>query len=114
MKKRYNYVLGIIAAPQDDAEHIARTIVEKRLAACIQIAGPISSFYWWKGKVEKDTEALIFIKTRRDLTNSIEDVIHSVHPYEIPELIFIPIIDGLSSYFRWIDETVSPLRKNKK
>ncbi|MBN1696901.1 MAG: divalent-cation tolerance protein CutA [Spirochaetales bacterium] len=107
MKTKKEYVLGIIAAPQDDAEHIARVIVEKRLAACIQIAGPISSFYWWKGKVEKDTEALMFIKTKEKCTKSIEEVLKTIHPYEIPELIFLPISAGLPSYFNWIDETVS-------
>jgi periplasmic divalent cation tolerance protein len=107
MKEKDTYVLGIISSPQDSAEHIARTIVEKQLAACIQISGPVSSFYWWKGKVEKDTEALIFIKTKKDRAKKIEDVVKAIHPYDIPELIFIPLIEGISSYFRWIDETVS-------
>lgn len=67
-----------------DARTIANTVVEKRLAACAQIIGPITSTYWWQGKVEVSEEWLCVIKSRQDLYERLEEVIREVHPYEVP------------------------------
>jgi periplasmic divalent cation tolerance protein len=87
---------------KEDAEKIARILLEARLAACIQVVGPISSLYWWKGKIEKAEEWLCIIKTREDLYGELEKTIRKNHPYEVPEIIAIPIISGNRGYLDWI------------
>jgi len=87
---------------REDAEKIAMTLVERKLAACVQIAGPITSTYRWKGNIEKAEEWQCAIKTRDDLYKKIEQVIKSMHPYEVPEIIVIPIIEGSGEYLDWL------------
>ena len=100
------YVVGIISAPHERAEYIAKEIVSEKLAACVQILGPISSFYWWNNGVQKDTEALILLKTKQNCIEVIKHRLKFIHPYDIPELIFLPVVDGLKDYLEWIDNTV--------
>jgi periplasmic divalent cation tolerance protein len=95
-------------ATQDEAEQIAWTLVEARLAACVQIIGPIMSLYRWKGQIEKDHEFQCWVKTRQDLFERVEKAIRTVHPYEIPEIIALPILDGSASYLQWLDESLEP------
>lgn len=87
-----------------DAEKIAGVILEKRLAACVQVIGPISSRYWWKGKVEEEQEWLCLMKTCRALYRRLEETIRSVHPYEEPEMVALPIVEGSEGYLRWIEK----------
>jgi len=90
----------------ENAEKIAKTLVEERLAACVQIIGPITSFYWWKNKLEKSEEWLCIIKSRKSIYNKLEKRIREVHTYEVPEIIAMPITYGYSEYLNWIrDET---------
>ena len=89
---------------REDADRIASTVVNKRVAACAQILGPIQSTYWWKGKVEEAAEWLLMMKTRQDLFSSLEKEIRAVHPYEVPEIIALPIVAGSASYLEWIQE----------
>ena len=88
---------------REDAERIASTVVKKRVAACAQIVGPIRSTYWWKGQVEEAEEWLLMMKTRQGLYSSLEQEIRSVHPYEVPEIISLPIVAGSAAYLLWID-----------
>jgi periplasmic divalent cation tolerance protein len=93
---------------REDADRIASTVVRKRVAACAQILGPIQSTYWWKGKVEEAGEWLCVMKTRKDLFSALEQEIKSIHPYEVPEIVALPIVAGSQSYLKWIeDETTS-------
>ena len=84
------------------AEHLARLLIESRLAACVQVSG-VTSFYTWKGTVAREAEQLLLIKARTDRYPLIEDAIRSNHPYEIPEIIELPIAGGHAAYFSWID-----------
>lgn len=86
------------------ADKIAEVLVKNRLAACVQIIGPIKSTYIWKGKMEKAEEWLCIIKTRADLYNELEKTILAIHPYETPEIIAIEITSGYTGYLKWIDE----------
>ena len=88
------------------AEKIARMLVEKRLAACVQIIGPIASVYRWKGKSERAREYLLIAKTRSSLYPKIEKAIRALHSYKVPEIIAVPITRGLPPYLRWLDEAV--------
>jgi len=89
---------------KEQAENIAQHLVETKLAACVQILGPITSIYRWKGKVENAQEWLCLIKTRDNLYAKVEAAIKSVHSYETPEIIAVPIIKGSKEYLHWIDD----------
>ena len=87
---------------KEDAEKIAKTLVEKRLASCVQIVGPIESTYWWKGTVETAEEWLLLIKTRKNLYEELEKATKAMHPYETPEIIAVPIVTGSKDYLEWL------------
>jgi len=89
---------------KEQAENIAQHLVEKKLAACVQITGPITSIYRWKGKVEKAQEWLCVIKTREELFDRVETAIKKMHTYETPEIVAVPIIKGSKEYLTWLDD----------
>jgi len=89
-------------ATQGEAEAIARALVEQRQAACVQIVGPITSIYRWQGQVERGEEWQCHIKSRGALFNQIAATIRSLHPYQVPEIIALPIEAGSDSYLHWI------------
>jgi len=88
---------------KSDAQAIARAVVEKRLAACVQIIGPITSTYWWQGEIETAEEWLCLIKTRADLFEQLEAAIKEVHPYDVPEILAVPVVAGSEDYLAWLD-----------
>ncbi|MGD0279083.1 MAG: divalent-cation tolerance protein CutA [Smithella sp.] len=91
---------------KEEAQKIAKYLVEQKFAACVQITGPIESTYRWKGKVEKAQEWLCLIKTREDCFDKVEAAIKKLHSYETPEIIAIPIFKGSREYLNWLcDET---------
>ena len=91
---------------RDIIEDIGKKIVEMRLAACAQIAGPIKSIYWWKGKIEETEEWCCILKSTEGLYKKIEETIVKLHPYELPEIIAVRIEDALPEYIQWVmDET---------
>lgn len=90
-----------------DAERIAEDILEKHLAACVQVLGPMTSRYWWKGKIEEAEEWLCIIKTRADRFESLEKAIKKVHPYQEPEILGAPVTHGSKGYIDWLDMAVS-------
>lgn len=87
---------------KEDAERIALRLVEKKIAACVQIVGPITSIYRWKGDIERAEEWQCIIKSREGLYKEIEYAIKSVHPYEVPEIIATPIVAGSGEYLEWL------------
>jgi len=89
---------------KEQAQTIAQHLVETKLAVCVQITGPITSIYRWKGKLENAQEWLCLIKTRDDLYNKVEAAIKSKHPYETPEIIAVPIVKGSKEYLSWLDD----------
>lgn len=86
-----------------DAERIAGILVEKMLAGCVQILGPLTSIYRWKGCIESAEEWQCIIKSRQDLYQGIEEAIRSVHPYEVPEIIAVPLVQGSKDYLEWLE-----------
>ena len=85
------------------AQAIASALVEKRLAACVQIIGPITSTYRWQGEIETTEEWLCLIKSRRDLYEALEEAIREVHPYDVPEILAVPVVAGSRDYLDWMD-----------
>jgi periplasmic divalent cation tolerance protein len=94
-------VLSACASP-DEAEKVARALVEKKLAACVNILPAIRSIYRWKGAIEDDQETLLLIKSSRALFGELRAEIERLHSYEVPEVIAIPIVDGLERYLGWM------------
>ena len=88
------------------ALQIAEQLVEKKLAACVQVSGPITSIYEWKGKIENTREWVCVIKTRKDLYLQVEAGIKAIHTYEVPEIIAVPIVAGNKAYLDWLVEVV--------
>jgi len=93
-------------ARAEDAERIARELVERRLAACVNVVAAVSSVYRWKGRVESDEERLLLIKTRAEHFEALRETLVALHPYELPEAIAVPIEAGHEPYLEWIDESV--------
>ena len=93
------------AGSRDEAERLASALVERRLAACVQLV-PIESRYVWKGEVAAESEILLLIKTRQDRFDTVQSTIVELHSYEVPEIVLTPITAGSPSYLAWIDEAV--------
>jgi periplasmic divalent cation tolerance protein len=85
-----------------DGERIARALVEEQLAACVNMVGPIRSVYTWEGAVTADDEYLLVIKSRRELFAPLETRIRSLHGYDVPEVIALPVVAGSGPYLDWL------------
>lgn len=92
----------VTAGSREEARTIAGAIVEQRLAACVQVVGPIHSTYWWQGQIETAEEYLCLIKTNRRVYRSLEVAIKDVHSYETPEILAMPVTEGNDDYLRWM------------
>ena len=88
---------------EETAAALARALVEKRLAACINILPKARSIYHWQGKLEDAEEWILVIKSRRDLFDRLCEAIAQTHSYEVPEVIALPIVDGSEAYLAWLD-----------
>ncbi len=91
---------------KEDAAAIARTLVDERLAACVQVLGPVTSTYRWKGEIETAEEWQCWAKTRRELYEQVEQSIRRLHPYEVPEILAMPILAGSAGYLAWLEGEV--------
>ncbi|MEJ2057316.1 MAG: divalent-cation tolerance protein CutA [Desulfofustis sp.] len=92
---------------KDVCARIARFVLEKRLAACVQLTAPMTSFYWWKDDIARDEEYLLALKSHRHLFDQLAAAIRSIHPYEVPEIIATEIIEIDSGYAAWMREELS-------
>jgi periplasmic divalent cation tolerance protein len=111
MKKRRNLmeekVVVLVTAPSKDVgEDIARTLLEQKLAACVNVVPSIASIYTWEGELCSDEEVLLVIKSTRAAFDELAVVVRRVHPYDVPEIIALPIIAGTPDYLNWIDAVV--------
>lgn len=93
-------------ANEEDAERLARVLVDARLAACVNIVPRVRSLYRWKGAVEDAAECLLIIKSSRPLFHSLRAAFEKAHPYEVPELVALPIVDGAPNYLNWLAENL--------
>jgi len=90
---------------KDRASAIAKKNIEEHLGACVQTAGPISSLYWWRGKMESAEEWYCIIKTTAEKYEQVEHTIRAIHSYDEPEIVAFPIIAGSRSYLQWIQDS---------
>jgi periplasmic divalent cation tolerance protein len=101
--RQQEIVLVLTTAPDNDrAETWARLLVEERLAACVNIHGPMISFYRWKGRVERDEERQIVIKTIRERVPELQARLLALHSYELPEFVVLEITGGSDAYLKWV------------
>ncbi|MDH4321789.1 MAG: divalent-cation tolerance protein CutA [Desulfobulbaceae bacterium] len=91
---------------REQAEQIAEMLLAAKLAACVQVVGPVISHFYWQGKNEKSTEYLCLIKSRRHLYGEIEAAIRKVHPYEVPEILAVPVVAGSAAYLDWLARSI--------
>ncbi len=103
-----DHVIALCTAPNaEEGARIGRALVEERLAACVNIVDGLRSIYLWKGAISDDREALLVIKTKPALFEPLRARIVALHPYEVPEVIALPIVAGHEPYLAWIDESVT-------
>jgi periplasmic divalent cation tolerance protein len=95
------------AGSEEEARKIAHTLVERKLAACVNIVPRIHSVYRWQGKIESADECLLIIKTARSREKEVEDTVRQLHSYTLPEHVALSIDDGNDAYLQWIEECVS-------
>lgn len=89
-------------ATEADAERLARALLDTRLAACVNVVPGLRSFYRWKGEIESEAEFMLIIKTSRDLFPALRAEIEKLHPYEVPELLAMPVLAGAENYLSWL------------
>jgi periplasmic divalent cation tolerance protein len=94
------------AGSRDEARKIARALVERRLAACVNIVAPVESVYRWQGEVENAQEWLLIIKTTAQAFSKVREAICELHSYDLPECVLLSIEDGSKTYLEWIAESV--------
>lgn len=98
-------VVFVTASGKKEAGNIAGRLIKDKLAACVNIVEQASSLFWWEGKVDRAKEALLIIKTRKALFNRLVKKVKSLHSYDTPEIIALPVIAGDKKYLEWLDES---------
>ncbi|MBY4898351.1 divalent-cation tolerance protein CutA [Cupriavidus sp. AU9028] len=98
----------------DTAATVARALLEARVAACVNRLAACESHYWWQGKLESASEWPLLIKTTRGRYLALEQALRAVHPYEVPELIAVPVLAGLPAYLGWVRDEVAPRNLDKE
>ena len=89
---------------RETAQRISNQLVTEKFAACANILPAIESIYRWKERIETGNETLVFFKLSEDRQSAFQEKLRSLHPYEIPEIIFVPVVSGLAEYLRWVDQ----------
>jgi len=88
---------------EDEARKLASVLIEKHMAACVNITSPVTSVYRWKGSIEQAQEWMLIIKSRRERFEELRVVIESAHSYELPEVLAIPVLEGSPNYLAWVE-----------
>ncbi|MFA5287299.1 MAG: divalent-cation tolerance protein CutA [Candidatus Omnitrophota bacterium] len=100
-------VILVTAANKKEARRIAKALINNKLAACVNIISEVESLFYWKGKIDSAKETLLIIKSRKEKVPKIIKLVKSIHSYEIPEIISLPIAAGFRLYLKWIDESLA-------
>ena len=99
------YIIAHVTAPnEEEASKISRTVVEERLAACVNIIKSVRSIYRWQGQIEDEQEVLMIIKTRRTLFERLQGRVKELHSYSVPEIIGVPVTEGSEEYLNWLGQ----------
>jgi periplasmic divalent cation tolerance protein len=92
---------------QEEAEQLARRLLEARLAACVNVIMQIRSYYRWQGRIEESGEWLLVIKTSRDMFEQVRTALEAAHSYELPEVLALPVVAGSANYLAWLDRELA-------
>ena len=104
----HDYVVVLTTLPQDaDGPAFARGLLEERLAACVNLLPVMESVYRWEGDIEQEPERQVVIKTTRERVAALWDRVRELHPYDVPEFLVLPVVDGNDAYLRWVAECTS-------
>jgi len=98
-------VIFVTCANKKEAESIAKVLVKNKFAACVNILDKVKSFFWWEAKIDQADEILLIIKSKKTKLSRIIKLVKSMHSYQVPEIIALPIAGGYRPYLRWIDES---------
>ena len=101
MKNNYIIIL-VTTKDKPEAEKITQSLLKERLIACANIVNPVTSFFYWSGKIDKAEECLIVMKSRRDLFAQVAEHVKGLHSYEVPEILALPIVEGSTAYLDWM------------
>jgi periplasmic divalent cation tolerance protein len=102
------YQVIVTASCAEEADRLGRSAVEKRLAACAQVWGPVASTYWWEGEVKSASEFVCVLKTTAGLVDPLVEALQAAHSYEVPEILASPVDSGNAAYLGWIAEETRP------
>ena len=104
-----NYIIVLVTTKdQQEAEKISQKLLKERLIACANIVSPVRSFFNWSGRTEKAEECLVVMKSRRDLFRQVAEHVKSLHSYEVPEVLALPIVDASKAYLDWMSVVLKP------
>jgi len=106
MLKGVEVVVLVTSPSPEEGEKIAKLVLERKLAACVNIIKNIKSFFWWQGKIEEAEETLLIMKTRLDVLPELTKSIRENHSYSVPEIIALPIVAGLEDYIKWLNKSI--------
>jgi periplasmic divalent cation tolerance protein len=106
VKETGKIVILVTAGSEEEARKIAELLLERRKAACVNVVPGVDSSFWWQGKLGSARESLLIVKARASLLPEIIELVKSIHSYEVPEIIALPIIGGNEDYLKWIDDEV--------
>jgi periplasmic divalent cation tolerance protein len=100
-------VVGIVTcSSRAEARRLAKALLDAKLAACVNVLDGVESHYWWHGKLEQAKETMLLIKTTKAKTSAVTKAIKTAHSYEVPEVIFLPIMQGEQYYLKWVRKSV--------
>ncbi len=102
-----NIMVFMTAASRQEAQKIVTALLDKHLIACANILGPVDSEFWWQGKIDQAKEFLVLMKSDEKLFTKLSKVIKSMHSYEVPEILALPVINGWRPYLEWLNATLS-------
>lgn len=108
-----SYIVVIMTTPnKEEAVKIVRSLLKERLIACANIVGPVSSLFWWQGKIDEESEFLVFMKSHKSLFERLSERVMEIHSYEVPEIIALPIIEGSPPYLEWLKTSLQPVSED--
>jgi len=108
-----SYIVVIITTPnKEEAAKIVRSLLKERLIACANIVGPVSSLFWWQGKIDEENEFLVLMKSHKNLFERISERVMEIHSYDVPEIIALPIVGGFPLYLDWLETSLQPVGEN--
>ena len=103
-------VVLMTASSKEEAVKIVRALLEERLITCANIMDPVSSLFWWQGKIQEEKEVLAIMKSSESLFGKLSQRVMELHSYDVPEILALPIIEGSSSYLEWMKSCLEPVK----